>query len=30
MNVYGQTHIGLVRENNQDALEYGTLTDTVQ
>lgn len=28
MNVYGQTHIGLVRENNQDALEYGTLNDT--
>ena len=30
MNVYGQTHIGLVRENNQDALEYGTLNDTTQ
>lgn len=30
MNVYGQTHIGLVRENNQDALEYGTLSDVVQ
>ena len=30
MNVYGQTHIGLVRENNQDALEYGTLSDTAQ
>ena len=30
MNVYGQTHIGLVRENNQDALEYGTLNDTAQ
>ena len=25
MNVIGQTHIGLVRMNNQDALEYGTL-----
>ncbi len=30
MNVIGQTHIGLVRENNQDALEYGTLTRTAQ
>ena len=30
MNVYGKTHIGLVRENNQDALEYGTLNDTTQ
>ena len=30
MNTYGQTHIGLVRENNQDALEYGTLNDTAQ
>ena len=30
MNVYGQTHIGLVRENNQDALEYGTLGTTAQ
>ena len=30
MNVYGQTHIGLVRENNQDALEYGTLNDVAQ
>jgi protein phosphatase len=30
MNVFGQTHIGLVRENNQDALEYGTLNDTTQ
>lgn len=30
MNVYGQTHIGLVRENNQDALEYGTLNDVTQ
>ena len=30
MNVYGQTHIGLVRENNQDALEYGTLSNTAQ
>lgn len=30
MNVYGKTHIGLMRENNQDALEYGTLNDTTQ
>ena len=30
MKVIGQTHIGLVRENNQDALEYGTLNDTAQ
>lgn len=30
MNVIGQTHIGLVRENNQDALEYGTLSATAQ
>ena len=30
MNVYGQTHIGLVRENNQDALEYGTLNENTQ
>lgn len=30
MNVYGQTHIGLVRENNQDALEYGILNDRAQ
>lgn len=30
MMVYGQTHIGLVRQNNQDALEYGTLSDSVQ
>ncbi len=30
MNVIGQTHIGLVRENNQDALEYGTLGATAQ
>lgn len=30
MNTYGLTHIGLVRENNQDALEYGTLNDTTQ
>lgn len=30
MNVYGQTHIGLVRETNQDALEYGTLNDVAQ
>lgn len=30
MNVIGQTHIGLVRENNQDALEYGTLDSCTQ
>lgn len=30
MNVIGQTHIGLVRENNQDALEYGTLGTSAQ
>jgi len=30
VNVIGQTHIGLVRENNQDALEYGTLGATAQ
>ncbi len=30
MNVIGQTHIGLVRENNQDALEYGTLGTAAQ
>lgn len=30
MNVFGQTHIGLVRENNQDAMEYGTLNETTQ
>ena len=30
MNVFGRTHIGLVRENNQDALEYGTLNETTQ
>ena len=30
MNVIGQTHIGLVRENNQDALEYGTLGTVAQ
>lgn len=30
MKVIGQTHIGLVRENNQDALEYGTLGATAQ
>lgn len=30
MNVLGQTHIGLVRENNQDAMEYGTLSDSAQ
>lgn len=30
MNVIGQTHIGLVRENNQDALEYGTLGRAAQ
>jgi len=27
MNVTGQTHIGLVRNNNQDALGYGSLGD---
>lgn len=30
MMVYGQTHIGLVRESNQDALEYGTLNNMAQ
>ena len=30
MNVIGQTHIGLVRENNQDALEYGTVGTAAQ
>ena len=30
MKVTGQTHIGLVRENNQDALDYGKLSDTAQ
>ena len=30
MNVIGQTHIGLVRENNQDALEYGSLDSKTQ
>ena len=30
MTVYGQTHIGLVRETNQDALEYGTLNNGAQ
>lgn len=30
MKVYGQTHIGLVRENNQDALEFGSLNDSTQ
>ncbi len=30
MKVTGQTHIGLVRENNQDALDYGVLSDTAQ
>ena len=30
MNVIGQTHIGLVRENNQDALEYGSLDATAR
>lgn len=30
MNVIGKTHIGLVRENNQDALEYGFLGTTAQ
>ena len=30
MKVYGQTHIGLVRETNQDALEYGTMSNGAQ
>lgn len=30
MNVLGQTHIGLMRENNQDALEYGALDSSTQ
>ncbi len=30
MKVFGRTHIGLVRENNQDALEYGTIGTTAQ
>lgn len=30
MKVYGQTHIGFVRETNQDALEYGTLNNAAQ
>lgn len=30
MQVIGQTHIGLVRENNQDALVYGTLDSVTQ
>ena len=30
MTVYGQTHIGLVRDSNQDALEYGTLNNAAQ
>jgi len=30
MKITGQTHIGLVRQNNQDALDYGTLSDTMQ
>lgn len=30
MKAYGQTHIGLVRETNQDALEYGTLSNGAQ
>lgn len=30
MNVIGRTHIGLVRENNQDALEFGTLGNKSQ
>lgn len=30
MNVYGQTHIGLVRANNQDAMEYGALGQETQ
>lgn len=28
--VTGQTHLGLVRENNQDALDYGTLSENAQ
>ena len=27
MRITGQTHIGLVRQNNQDALDYGTLSN---
>lgn len=30
MNVVGKTHIGLVRENNQDTLEFGTLGTVAQ
>ena len=30
MNVVGKTHIGLVRENNQDTLEFGTLGTAAQ
>lgn len=30
MNVIGRTHIGLVRENNQDALEFGALGNQSQ
>ncbi len=30
MSVTGQTHIGLIRQNNQDALEYGTLSQGTQ
>lgn len=29
MRITGQTHIGLVRQNNQDALDYGTLGDGI-
>ncbi|MBQ9860239.1 MAG: Stp1/IreP family PP2C-type Ser/Thr phosphatase [Clostridia bacterium] len=30
MMVTGQTHLGLVRENNQDAMDYGTLSENAQ
>ena len=30
MMVTGQTHLGLVRENNQDAMDYGTLSDSAR
>ena len=30
MNVVGKTHIGLVRENNQDTLEFGSLGTVAQ
>ena len=29
MKITGKTHIGLVRQNNQDALDFGALSDTV-